>query len=210
MGINETKRVDRNIEGKLIVCGNIISYKFEGNLIELSNILEEHSRLQVLVTLDRDWLDHNTEKLMELLGLIWLERYFIFDEWLFLIGGTNKGNINLNQVNKDVKNIIENWNGPEGSKESEQQQKYNNEINALEQKITELEQKIAEKNLEILHRIKSEEEILSKYKNDLFKFNELDAKYLNLNKKYNLLSNSKLGKLTLNYWKYKKRIPKDF
>ncbi|WP_127576384.1 hypothetical protein [Paenibacillus barengoltzii] len=210
MGINETKRVDRNIEGKLIVCGNIISYKFEGNLIELSNILEEHSRLQVLVTLDRDWLDHNTEKLMELLGLIWLERYFIFDEWLFLIGGTNKGNIKLNQVNKDVKNIIENWNGPEGSKESEQQQKYNNEINALEQKITELEQKIAEKNLEILHRIKSEEEILSKYKNDLFKFNELDAKYSNLNKKYNLLSNSKLGKLTLNYWKYKKRIPKDF
>lgn len=80
----------------------------------------------------------------------------------------------------------------------------NNEFND----INKLKNLITQKNIEILNRLKNEEEVLFKFKNAIFKYNELEAKYSNLNKKYNLLSNSKLGRLTLKYWKFKKEYLK--
>lgn len=92
-----------------------------------------------------------------------------------------------------------------------------NDVASLEKKIAELtrsleksEESLMEKNEIILKRIKSEEETLSKYKDAIFQYNQLEARYANISKKYDLLSKAKLGKLTLKYWKYKKRIPKDF
>ncbi|MCE5169381.1 methyltransferase domain-containing protein [Paenibacillus profundus] len=92
-----------------------------------------------------------------------------------------------------------------------------NDIASLNQKIEELTLSLSkskgiimEKNQTIMRRIKSEEETLSKYKDSIFQYNQLEARYANVSKKYDLLSKAKLGKLTLNYWKYKKRIPNDF
>ncbi|MBM6387827.1 class I SAM-dependent methyltransferase [Paenibacillus illinoisensis] len=76
--------------------------------------------------------------------------------------------------------------------------------------VEELEKTIEVKNKELLSRLESEEETLKKYKESIFDYNQLEAKYANVIKKYNLLSNAKLGRLTLKYWKFKKRIPKDF
>jgi|GEM_PF-2470315 hypothetical protein len=77
-------------------------------------------------------------------------------------------------------------------------------------KIEELKKVIEAKNIEILKRLDSEEVTLQKYKEVLLEYNRLEAKYYNIHQKYQLLSNSKLGKLTLKYWKWKKRIPEDF
>lgn len=77
-------------------------------------------------------------------------------------------------------------------------------------KIGELEKVVQSKNEEIIERLDSEEETLKKFRDSIFQYNQLEAKYANISKKYNLLSNAKLGRLTLRYWKYKKRIPKDF
>ncbi|REE90522.1 hypothetical protein A8990_10625 [Paenibacillus taihuensis] len=77
-------------------------------------------------------------------------------------------------------------------------------------KINELEKIIQSKNNEILARLASEEELLENYKGFKHEYNRLEAKYVNISKKYELLSKSKLGKLTLLYWKFRKRIPQDF
>lgn len=69
---------------------------------------------------------------------------------------------------------------------------------------------LEERNNELLERIRSERETLLKYREAVIAFKELEAKYENLKKKYDLLSNAKLAKLTLKYWKYKKRIPDGF
>lgn len=91
------------------------------------------------------------------------------------------------------------------------------DVARLEQKIDELttsleksEECLVEKNKMILKRINSEEETLTQYKDAIFRYNQLEARYANISKKYDLLSKAKLGKLTLAYWKYKKRIPNDF
>lgn len=78
------------------------------------------------------------------------------------------------------------------------------------QKIAQLEQIIEEKNQEILKRLESEEDTLKKYKNMIFQYNQLEARYAQISNKYKLLSNAKLGRLTLKYWKIRKRIPEDF
>ncbi|MGG3453185.1 methyltransferase domain-containing protein [Paenibacillus rhizolycopersici] len=83
-------------------------------------------------------------------------------------------------------------------------------VRELEKMISVLEKKLETKNKELLSRFDSEEQTLKKYKESLFDYNQLEAKYANVSKKYNLLSNAKLGRLTLNYWKYRKRIPRDF
>ena len=69
---------------------------------------------------------------------------------------------------------------------------------------------IESKNNALLERLESEEKTLEEYKATVLRFNHLEAKYAHICKKYELLSKSKLGRLTLNYWKYRKRIPKDF
>ncbi|MEC0258399.1 hypothetical protein [Paenibacillus lautus] len=79
-----------------------------------------------------------------------------------------------------------------------------------ENKVSKLEKIIEQKNLELLARLESEEETLLEFKNILYEYSQVEAKYLNILNKYDLLSNAKLGKLTLKYWKYKGRIPKDF
>lgn len=76
--------------------------------------------------------------------------------------------------------------------------------------VEELEKTIELKNKELLNRLDSEEKTLKKYKDSIFDYNQLEAKYANISKKYNLISNAKLGRLTLKYWKFKKRIPEDF
>lgn len=86
----------------------------------------------------------------------------------------------------------------------------NRSLSTSEDKVEELEKLIEEKNKELLRRLDSEEQTLKKYKESIFDYNQLEAKYANVSKKYNLLSNAKLGRLTLNYWKFRKRIPKDF
>ncbi|MFY0544180.1 methyltransferase domain-containing protein [Brevibacillus sp. H7] len=84
------------------------------------------------------------------------------------------------------------------------------EIATYKQKIAELEKTIDSKNKEILKRLDSEENTLKQYKDAIFEYNQLEAKYANVSKKYNLLSKAKLGRLTLAYWKFRKRIPEDF
>lgn len=69
---------------------------------------------------------------------------------------------------------------------------------------------IEQKNKELLNRLNSEEEILEKLKSVIHQYNHLEAMYTHICKKYDLLSKSKLGRLTLNYWKLRKRIPKNF
>lgn len=86
----------------------------------------------------------------------------------------------------------------------------NGSLSTSENKVEELEKLLEEKNKELLRRLDSEEQTLRKYKESIFDYNQLEAKYANVSKKYNLLSNAKLGRLTLNYWKFRKRIPKDF
>lgn len=86
----------------------------------------------------------------------------------------------------------------------------NSSLSTSENKVEELEKMLEEKNKELLRRLDSEEQTLRKYKESIFDYNQLEAKYANVSKKYNLLSNAKLGRLTLNYWKFRKRIPKDF
>jgi 2-polyprenyl-6-hydroxyphenyl methylase/3-demethylubiquinone-9 3-methyltransferase len=95
--------------------------------------------------------------------------------------------------------------------------KYLEKIIELEEKLGLLEEKNKElelikesKNKELLKRLDSEEVTLKRYEEAIFDYNQLEAKYANISKKYDLLSNAKLGRLTLNYWKRKKRIPKDF
>lgn len=80
----------------------------------------------------------------------------------------------------------------------------------LMKKNEELERTIETKNKEILSRLESEEDTLKKLKELIHENNRLQARYYNILKKYDLLSNAKLGKLTLKYWKFKKRIPNDF
>lgn len=82
--------------------------------------------------------------------------------------------------------------------------------NHLNKRIGELESIVDAKNKEILARLDDEEKLLREYEAALFEFNLLEAKLINIQKKYNLLSNSKLGKLTLRYWKLRRRIPEDF
>lgn len=84
------------------------------------------------------------------------------------------------------------------------------EITKYKQKITELEQTVESKNKEILNRLDSEEITLKQYKNAIFEYNQSEAKYANVSKKYDLLSKAKLGRLTLKYWKFRKRIPQEF
>lgn len=86
----------------------------------------------------------------------------------------------------------------------------NTNLESYKERIKELESIVEEKNKEILNRLDSEEKTLAKYKESIFDYNQLEAKYANVSKKYQLLSNAKLGRLTLNYWKFRKRIPKDF
>jgi DNA repair ATPase RecN len=69
---------------------------------------------------------------------------------------------------------------------------------------------IEQKNREVLERLSSEEEILERLKIKIHQYNQLEAMYAHVCKKYDLLSKSKLGRLTLYYWKLRKRIPKDF
>ncbi|ALS25942.1 SAM-dependent methyltransferase [Paenibacillus sp. 32O-W] len=76
--------------------------------------------------------------------------------------------------------------------------------------IAELKKTIEEKNKEILNRLDSEENTLKKYKDAIYKYNNLEARFANISKKYDLLSKSKLGRLTLKYWKMRKRIPDNF
>jgi len=80
----------------------------------------------------------------------------------------------------------------------------------LRKQIEELENMVNIRNHDILLRLESEETTLKKLKDLTHDYSQLEARYYNLSKKYDLLSNAKLGKLTLNYWKFKKRIPRDF
>ncbi|QHT59266.1 hypothetical protein GXP70_04295 [Paenibacillus lycopersici] len=77
-------------------------------------------------------------------------------------------------------------------------------------KNAELKNVIDSKNNELLNRLHSEEELLINCKELMHEQVRLEAKYSNITKKYELLSRAKLGKLTIRYWKYKKRIPEDF
>ncbi|WP_018753881.1 class I SAM-dependent methyltransferase [Paenibacillus sanguinis] len=86
----------------------------------------------------------------------------------------------------------------------------NHSLSSCKDRVEELEKAVEVKNKELLTRLGSEEQTLRKYKDSIFDYNQLEAKYANMSKKYNLLSNAKLGRLTLNYWKFRKRIPKDF
>lgn len=99
----------------------------------------------------------------------------------------------------------------------DQEDEYLDEIHKLQAdlksykaKAKELEGLIEIKNKELLERLNSEELTLRKYEDSIFDYNQLEAKFANISKKYNLLSNAKLGRLTLKYWKYRKRIPQDF
>ncbi|GAA0137513.1 hypothetical protein YSY43_43540 [Paenibacillus sp. YSY-4.3] len=73
-----------------------------------------------------------------------------------------------------------------------------------------LKEVVASKNKQILSLLDSEEKALVELRDLYFEFNMLEAKYENIRSKYDLLSNSKLGKLTLKYWKSRGRIPDDF
>lgn len=79
-----------------------------------------------------------------------------------------------------------------------------------EKKEQEYKEIIEQKNKELLARLNSEEEILERLRGTIHKYNQLEAMYNHICKKYELLSKSKLGRLTLYYWKLRKRIPKDF
>lgn len=85
-----------------------------------------------------------------------------------------------------------------------------NENQELNQLIKEKEKKDEEKNMKILERLDIEERTLKKFRELIYEYNRLEARYYNVSKKYELLSNAKLGKLTIKYWKKKKRIPDDF
>lgn len=98
----------------------------------------------------------------------------------------------------------------ENNKLKEENAKLETKIPNLALQSNESDKLIQEKNQLILNRMKSEEETLMKYKDTIYQYNQLEAKYANVSKKYELLSKAKLGKLTLKYWKYKKRIPADF
>lgn len=86
--------------------------------------------------------------------------------------------------------------------------KYN--MDYLLKRNEELEQIVLKKNTEILTRLFSEENTLNSYKEYLALHKKLEANYAMISKKYNLLSKSKLGMLTLKFWKFLKRIPSDF
>ncbi|CAH8773276.1 hypothetical protein [Paenibacillus dendritiformis] len=79
-----------------------------------------------------------------------------------------------------------------------------------QEKIRCLEEIVEVKNKEILRRLDSEEKTLLKYIELIEEYTHLEAKYNVILKKYELLSRSKLGKLTLLYWKWKNRVPRDF
>ncbi|WP_374017405.1 methyltransferase domain-containing protein [Paenibacillus thiaminolyticus] len=147
-----------------------------------------------------------------------VEKQFYVIERELIDSSSEKSN-QLNKLNRQNKEIISTREELERAnvilKKENLSLKEENLI--LKQKIKELtlslsesETIISEKNQVIMKRIKSEEETLSKYKEAIFQYNQLEARYVNASKKYDLLSNAKLGKLTLNYWKYKKRIPNDF
>lgn len=88
--------------------------------------------------------------------------------------------------------------------------KLTNENVRLKQIINQMQKNQEEKNKMILSRLDKEEKTLMKCKELIYEYNRLEARYYNISKKYELLSNAKLGKLTLKYWKMKNRIPKDF
>lgn len=121
----------------------------------------------------------------------------------------------LNQLREENKRL---------KQENELSKQLREDNNKLKQQINELLSKdnenineiknlkkiIEDKNNEMLTRLDSEEATLERYKDAIYNNNLLEAKYTNIFNKYELLSKAKLGRLTLNYWKYKKRIPKDF
>ncbi len=86
----------------------------------------------------------------------------------------------------------------------------NEEKQNLELDIEGLRESMESCNAEILRRLDSEEQTLLKYQDAVHAYNFLEARYSQISKKYDLLRNSKLGRLTLKYWKSKKRIPEDF
>ncbi|NMM54267.1 class I SAM-dependent methyltransferase [Paenibacillus aquistagni] len=102
-----------------------------------------------------------------------------------------KESINQNELDETVKHL-------------------SSSLSACKERVEELEEVVEEKNKELLRRLDSEEQTLKKYKESIFDYNQLEAKYANVSKKYNLLSNAKLGRLTLKYWKLRNRIPEDF
>ncbi|MEK5478177.1 hypothetical protein NYE70_14825 [Paenibacillus sp. FSL R5-0407] len=205
--INNSKCIVFNKEGELVVDSNLTNINSDklqcgttdiDSLKSLIDVLDKDSRVFILVNLREDLLHGNY---LELAMSFLLENYLILDDWLVLVGRTGELTEdeweNNNKFKAELKQIFNH---------DEKKIQCNNEFND----INKLKNLITQKNIEILNRLKNEEEVLFKFKNAIFKYNELEAKYSNLNKKYNLLSNSKLGRLTLKYWKFKKRIPKDF
>jgi len=118
---------------------------------------------------------------------------------------SQKKELRLNQLNAEQQEIVKSQELRFANRSVEQQ-----EFEKCKQKIGELEQIIELKNKEILERLDSEESTLKKYKNAIFEYSQLEAKYANISKKYELLRNAKLARLTLQYWKLRKRIPEDF
>lgn len=126
----------------------------------------------------------------------------------------------LSEANEQSKVMEQNYK----EKIEQLQQKYNTLNESLDEadkqsrlleqrykeKIEQLEQQIMQKNKEMLQLLENEEQTLIKYKGKIQEFNQLEAKYTQVSKKYQLLSNAKLGRLTLSYWKFRKRIPKNF
>lgn len=81
----------------------------------------------------------------------------------------------------------------------------NNELLGERKYLRKINQKLKE---DLLEHIKNEEDVLLKYRMLLSKYDKLNKNYINIKRKYDSLSNSKLGKLTLKYWRTRKRWKK--
>ncbi|CAH8719290.1 hypothetical protein M5W83_07100 [Paenibacillus thiaminolyticus] len=88
--------------------------------------------------------------------------------------------------------------------------KLKEENEELKGRIQQLEQIIDQKNRDLLEQLDNEEETLRHYRSAIYQNCQLESKYFDLEYKYNLIRNAKLAKLTIKYWKYRKRVPENF
>ncbi|MFD0961825.1 FkbM family methyltransferase [Paenibacillus chungangensis] len=87
---------------------------------------------------------------------------------------------------------------------------YEQRLKEYSQKMQHMKETIEKKNQELVSCLNSEEEALTKLKASILAQNSLSAKLYKMTRNFELLRNSKLGRLTAKYWYLRGRITKDF
>lgn len=163
------------------------------------DLLEEDGKIIITVPFGiNDYFDHKKTYYMYDMYKIIKEYFKVSDihflgKWIGFIATTGQQISNLLIDENIIKQLEENFYYVE--------YEYVNKINQLHKKTSEISKSEAQSlKRELIEHISNEEEILNKYKLLLAENNKLKSDYKKIKRKYDILSNSKLGRLQLKYW----------